>query len=158
VSELELDPEGCLLLPSDLRTRLGWRPGERLRATVEGGRLVVARAAAPGGDDTLATLRERARQLAEQMRQLPAAQKLQEIVSGLRAAPPRGEPVGTPFGGARPSVPASCYLHPSAVLIGDVTLGEDCSVWAGAVLRGDVNAAHQHPGGRGPPRRPGRGA
>jgi len=31
------------------------------------------------------------------------------------------------------------YLHPSCQLIGDVTLGEDSSVWCNTVLRGDVN-------------------
>jgi carbonic anhydrase/acetyltransferase-like protein (isoleucine patch superfamily) len=29
------------------------------------------------------------------------------------------------------------YIHPSAVIIGDVTLGKDASVWPTAVLRGD---------------------
>ncbi len=31
------------------------------------------------------------------------------------------------------------YLHPSCQIIGDVTLGDDSSVWCNAVLRGDVN-------------------
>jgi carbonic anhydrase/acetyltransferase-like protein (isoleucine patch superfamily) len=31
------------------------------------------------------------------------------------------------------------FLAETAVLIGDVTVGRDCSVWYGAVLRGDVN-------------------
>ena len=31
------------------------------------------------------------------------------------------------------------YLHPSCQVIGDVTLGDDSSVWCNAVLRGDVN-------------------
>ena len=31
------------------------------------------------------------------------------------------------------------YLHPSAQVIGDVTVGDDSSVWCNAVLRGDVN-------------------
>ena len=30
------------------------------------------------------------------------------------------------------------YLAPTAVVVGDVTLGEDASVWFGAVIRGDV--------------------
>lgn len=38
-----------------------------------------------------------------------------------------------------PAVGESCYLHPSAQLIGDVRLGRDSSVWCNAVLRGDVN-------------------
>ncbi len=31
------------------------------------------------------------------------------------------------------------YLHPSCQVIGEVTLGDDCSVWCNTVLRGDVN-------------------
>jgi len=31
------------------------------------------------------------------------------------------------------------YLHPSCQVIGDVTIGEDSSVWCNTVLRGDVN-------------------
>ena len=31
------------------------------------------------------------------------------------------------------------YLHPSCQVIGDVTIGDDSSVWCNAVLRGDVN-------------------
>ncbi len=31
------------------------------------------------------------------------------------------------------------FVHPSAQVIGEVTLGEDSSVWCNAVLRGDVN-------------------
>ena len=31
------------------------------------------------------------------------------------------------------------YLHPSCQVIGDVTLGDDSSVWCNTVLRGDVN-------------------
>jgi len=31
------------------------------------------------------------------------------------------------------------YLHPSCQIIGDVTLGDDSSIWCNAVLRGDVN-------------------
>lgn len=39
----------------------------------------------------------------------------------------------------RPTVPASAFVAPSASVIGDVTLGENSSVWYGCVLRGDVN-------------------
>lgn len=31
------------------------------------------------------------------------------------------------------------YLHPSCQIIGDVTLGDDSSIWCNTVLRGDVN-------------------
>jgi carbonic anhydrase/acetyltransferase-like protein (isoleucine patch superfamily) len=40
--------------------------------------------------------------------------------------------------GRAPSVPGSVFVAPTAVVVGDVVLGEDSSVWYGAVLRGDV--------------------
>ena len=40
--------------------------------------------------------------------------------------------------GKTPVIGRSCFLAPTATLIGDVTLGDGCSVWFGAVLRGDV--------------------
>ena len=46
-----------------------------------------------------------------------------------------------PFLGKRPRVAESAFIAPNAVLIGDVTVGEDASVWFGAVLRGD-NTEH----------------
>lgn len=45
----------------------------------------------------------------------------------------------SPYLDTFPAVGESCYLHPSAQLIGDVRLGWDSSVWCNAVLRGDVN-------------------
>lgn len=36
-----------------------------------------------------------------------------------------------------PEIPHSAYVHPTAVVIGDVVLGEHASVWPNAVLRGD---------------------
>ncbi len=41
--------------------------------------------------------------------------------------------------GMTPVIPASAYVHPSAQIIGEVTLGQEVSVWPGAVIRGDVN-------------------
>jgi carbonic anhydrase/acetyltransferase-like protein (isoleucine patch superfamily) len=40
----------------------------------------------------------------------------------------------------QPQVPASAWVHASATVVGDVTLGEQASVWPGAVLRGDRDA------------------
>jgi len=42
-----------------------------------------------------------------------------------------------PFRGKRPRVAESAFIAPNAVLIGDVTVEEEASVWFGAVLRGD---------------------
>ncbi|MDN3708075.1 gamma carbonic anhydrase family protein [Myroides ceti] len=39
----------------------------------------------------------------------------------------------------QPKIPQSCYLAETATLIGDVVLGEECSIWFNAVIRGDVN-------------------
>ncbi len=44
-----------------------------------------------------------------------------------------------PLGDAAPVIPASAFVAPGASVIGDVTLGEDASVWFGTVLRGDSN-------------------
>jgi carbonic anhydrase/acetyltransferase-like protein (isoleucine patch superfamily) len=44
------------------------------------------------------------------------------------------------YQGHLPRIPASCYVDPSAQVIGDVTLGERSSVWMNAVLRGDVHS------------------
>ena len=47
----------------------------------------------------------------------------------------------SPFGDppVHPVIHASAYVHPTAVLIGDVTLHENASVWFGTVLRGDMD-------------------
>jgi len=44
------------------------------------------------------------------------------------------------FKGMQPVIPASCYVDPSAQILGDVVLGEHASVWMNAVLRGDVHS------------------
>ena len=44
------------------------------------------------------------------------------------------------YQGVTPTIPASCYVDPSAQVIGDVTLGEQASIWMNAVVRGDVNS------------------
>jgi carbonic anhydrase/acetyltransferase-like protein (isoleucine patch superfamily) len=44
------------------------------------------------------------------------------------------------LGGRRPRVHPDAYVAPTAVLIGDVELGANASVWFGAVLRGDESS------------------
>jgi carbonic anhydrase/acetyltransferase-like protein (isoleucine patch superfamily) len=44
-----------------------------------------------------------------------------------------------PHKGLEPNVPDSCFVAPSADIIGDVEIGEDSSVWFQVVIRGDVN-------------------
>jgi carbonic anhydrase/acetyltransferase-like protein (isoleucine patch superfamily) len=41
--------------------------------------------------------------------------------------------------GHTPVIPISCYIDTSAQVLGQVTLGENSSVWMNAVLRGDVH-------------------
>lgn len=39
-----------------------------------------------------------------------------------------------------PKFGRNCFLAENATLIGDVVLGDDCSIWFNTVLRGDVNS------------------
>ncbi|TSA50534.1 MAG: gamma carbonic anhydrase family protein [Nitrosomonadales bacterium] len=55
----------------------------------------------------------------------------------MAAAPPSNI---TPYQGIAPHISAGVYVHSSAQVIGDVMLGDEVSVWPGAVIRGDVNA------------------
>lgn len=41
-----------------------------------------------------------------------------------------------------PKIATGVYVHGTATMIGDVQIGEDSSVWPGAVIRGDVNYIH----------------
>ena len=41
------------------------------------------------------------------------------------------------LGDLAPDIHPDAYVHPEAVLIGDVTVGAESTVWPGAVLRGD---------------------
>lgn len=42
--------------------------------------------------------------------------------------------------GYTPSFGKNCFLAENATIIGDVVIGNDCSIWYNAVLRGDVNS------------------
>jgi len=44
------------------------------------------------------------------------------------------------YQGFTPQIPVTCYVDPSAQIIGDVILGDQASVWMNAVVRGDVNS------------------
>ena len=41
------------------------------------------------------------------------------------------------YNGIRPTIGKNVYIAPSAVIIGDVVIEDDASVWFGAVVRGD---------------------
>ncbi|MFT3749019.1 MAG: gamma carbonic anhydrase family protein [Agriterribacter sp.] len=45
-----------------------------------------------------------------------------------------------PVKGVHPKIGENCYLAPNATIVGDVVMGDDCSIWFNAVVRGDVNA------------------
>jgi carbonic anhydrase/acetyltransferase-like protein (isoleucine patch superfamily) len=47
--------------------------------------------------------------------------------------------ISRPFKNISPKVHASVFVAENAVVIGDVEIGEECSIWYNCVLRGDVN-------------------
>lgn len=48
-------------------------------------------------------------------------------------------PVILPVNGVAPKFGENCFIAPNATIVGQVTFGDDCSIWFNAVLRGDVN-------------------
>jgi len=44
------------------------------------------------------------------------------------------------FRGSKPEIHPNAFVAPTAVLVGDVVIEEEASVWYGAVLRGDMGA------------------
>lgn len=42
--------------------------------------------------------------------------------------------------GFTPQIGEDCYLAENATVVGDVTIGNQCSIWFNTVLRGDVNS------------------
>ena len=45
-----------------------------------------------------------------------------------------------PVRGITPKFGKDCFLAPNATVTGEVTMGDECSVWFNAVVRGDVNS------------------
>ncbi|MDE6339535.1 MAG: gamma carbonic anhydrase family protein [Muribaculaceae bacterium] len=45
-----------------------------------------------------------------------------------------------PVRGFTPEIGEGCFLAENAVIIGDVVIGNECSIWYSTVLRGDVNS------------------
>ena len=48
-------------------------------------------------------------------------------------------PLILPFHGILPKIHPTAFIAPGAVIIGDVEIGAESSVWFGCVIRGDVN-------------------
>jgi carbonic anhydrase/acetyltransferase-like protein (isoleucine patch superfamily) len=67
---------------------------------------------------------------------LADADQLDAQVSALRRRFPRASI--DRYLGALPSIGGNVFVAPTAALVGDVRLGEDSSIWWGAVLRGDL--------------------
>ena len=44
--------------------------------------------------------------------------------------------------GKRPKIGEDCFIAENATLVGEVVLGDRCSVWFNAVIRGDVHYIH----------------
>lgn len=45
-----------------------------------------------------------------------------------------------PVKGVMPQIPENCFVAPNATIVGDVVMGDECSIWFNAVVRGDVNS------------------
>ncbi len=45
-----------------------------------------------------------------------------------------------PVNGIAPAFGENCFIAPNATIVGDVLIGNDCSIWFNAVVRGDVNS------------------
>lgn len=48
-------------------------------------------------------------------------------------------PVIKPVRGKSPEIPEDCFIAENATIVGDVSMGNECSIWFSAVVRGDVN-------------------
>jgi carbonic anhydrase/acetyltransferase-like protein (isoleucine patch superfamily) len=45
-----------------------------------------------------------------------------------------------PVHGVQPRMGNNCFVAPNATIVGDVVMGDECSVWFNTVIRGDVNS------------------
>ncbi|WP_299617297.1 gamma carbonic anhydrase family protein [uncultured Tenacibaculum sp.] len=48
-------------------------------------------------------------------------------------------PIIKPVRGKEPQIPEDCFVAENATIVGEVTMGTECSVWFNAVIRGDVH-------------------
>ena len=44
-----------------------------------------------------------------------------------------------PVKGKHPKISEDCYIAENATIVGEVSIGTQCSVWFNAVIRGDVH-------------------
>jgi carbonic anhydrase/acetyltransferase-like protein (isoleucine patch superfamily) len=48
-------------------------------------------------------------------------------------------PIIKPVKGKYPQIPEDCFIAENATIVGEVTMGKECSVWFNTVIRGDVH-------------------
>lgn len=48
-------------------------------------------------------------------------------------------PIIKPVRGIHPKIPEDCFIADNATIVGEVTMGNNCSIWFNAVIRGDVH-------------------
>ena len=48
-------------------------------------------------------------------------------------------PIVKPVNGKQPQIPADCFIAENATIVGEVSMGNHCSIWFNAVIRGDVH-------------------
>lgn len=48
-------------------------------------------------------------------------------------------PIIKPVNDKYPQIPDDCFIAENATIVGEVTMGSQCSVWFNAVIRGDVH-------------------
>ena len=48
-------------------------------------------------------------------------------------------PIIKPVNGKHPQIPKDCYVAENATIVGEVTMGNQCSIWFNTVIRGDVH-------------------
>lgn len=51
----------------------------------------------------------------------------------------KAQPIILPYRGIMPKIDPTAYVAPGAVVIGDVEIGAESSIWFGCIVRGDVN-------------------
>jgi len=48
-------------------------------------------------------------------------------------------PIIKPVNNKHPQIPSDCYIAENATVVGEVSMGSQCSIWFNAVVRGDVH-------------------
>ena len=48
-------------------------------------------------------------------------------------------PIIKPVNNKHPQIPEDCFITENATIVGEVSMGNECSVWFNAVIRGDVH-------------------